>query len=109
MRLLGQVARVSSIIRVVKGTAFKPADNPANHLGRVGGVVLPEDGTAESSRDGWVEDAVVEGFLVVDGQEERVDSAEGGNVGFDDGDDCRGGVRGEDGRRRGVYGGDCSV
>lgn len=38
--------------------------------------------------------------MVVDGQEERVDPAQGGDVGFDDGDDGRGGVGREDGRRR---------
>lgn len=98
VRLLGELARVLPI--VIEGTALEPADHPADHLGRVGRRVLPEDGAAEGTRDGGIEDAIVEGFLVVDGQEERVDPAQGGNVGFDDRDDRCGRVRSEDGRRR---------
>lgn len=72
---------------------------------------MPEDGAAEGARDGGVEDAIVEGFLVVDGEEKRVDAAQGGDVGFDDGDDRRRGVGGEDGRRGKGVGvqGDCWV
>lgn len=48
-------------------TGLEATDEPANHLGSIGGGLLPEDAAREEARDGRVEDCAVEGVGVVDG------------------------------------------
>lgn len=76
-----------------EGRRLGPADQAADYFGGRGGggVVVPEQHAAEGSGEERVGQTLVEGVWVVDGEQQRGDSPESGDVVREDGRD--GGLR----------------
>lgn len=90
--LVGEAGGVPAIVLRVEGAGLEAAYDTAYHDGGLAGLVLEEDDAAEEAGLGWVEDGLVEGVGVADGQEERVDAPQCADVRVCHGYDPRGGV-----------------